>query len=195
MKFQKGHKFYPRSEQGNLSFREKMSGDKNPSKRPDVRANIGAKRKGNNGRLGMIHSEETKRKISESHRGKKKPWAGKSISLEGRRIISEKSKGSNNWNWKGGISPLYMKIRNLFEYRQWRSDCFKRDNYTCQICGVRGGYLEVDHYLKMRSTIVKEYNINSVEDALACAELWDINNGRTLCRPCHDGTKHGRPRI
>ena len=97
-----------------------------------------------------------------------------------------------NNNWKGGISPLYTKIRNLYEYKTWRLDIFKRDNYICQLCGVKGGYLEVDHYPKMRSEIMKEYNIKSVEDALACSELWNTNNGRTLCRFCHNKTKHGR---
>jgi 5-methylcytosine-specific restriction endonuclease McrA len=137
--------------------------------------------------------EETKKKISLAHKGKKKPWAGKFITEEGRRKISEKRRGEKNNNWKGGISPLYAKIRNLYEYRVWRCDIFKRDNYTCQFCRIKGGYLEVDHYPKMRSEIIKEYNIKSVEDALACSELWDVNNGRTLCRICHNKTKYGRP--
>jgi len=100
---------------------------------------------------------------------------------------------TNNINWKGGISPLYTKIRNLYEYRIWRSAILKRDNYTCQICGVRGGYLEADHYPKMRSEIIKQYDIKSVKDALAYDELWNINNGRTLYRPCHNKTKYERP--
>jgi hypothetical protein len=31
------------------------------------------------------------------------------------------------------------------------------------------------------------------QEALLCPELWDINNGLTLCVPCHDRTKKGRP--
>ena len=191
-KFEIGHEYYPLSKEGLLAKRGRMSGEKNPAKRPEVRAKIGLKTRGNKGRLGLPHLEETRNKISETHRGKKKPWAGKFLTEDGRRRISESSKGEKNNFWKGGISSLYAKIRNLSEYSQWRSDIFKRDKFTCQICGVKGGYLEVDHYPKMRSEIMKEYNIKSVEDALICTELWSRNNGRTLCRPCHDKTKYGR---
>jgi len=27
----------------------------------------------------------------------------------------------------------------------WREKVFKRDNYTCQVCGKKGGYLIADH--------------------------------------------------
>lgn len=30
-----------------------------------------------------------------------------------------------------------------------------------------------------------KYNIKSYEQALNCEELWNINNGRTLCKKCH----------
>ena len=31
-------------------------------------------------------------------------------------------------------------------------------------------------------------HIKSVDDARKCDELWDTNNGRTLCRDCHRKT-------
>ena len=63
------------------------------------------------------------------------------------------------------------------------------------MCFIKGSYLEADHHPKMFSIILEEYNIRSIEDALACEELWNINNGRTLCGMCHRGTKKGRPKI
>jgi len=40
---------------------------------------------------------------------------------------------------------------------------------------------------------VKIILINSLEEALNCEELWNVNNGRTLCRKCHNKTKtYGR---
>lgn len=88
--------------------------------------------------------------------------------------------------WKGGIAKINNIIRSCFEYRQWRSDIFHKNNFTCQICFVRGGtYLNADHYPKMFSEIIESNEIKSLEDALNCQELWDINNGRTLCKSCH----------
>lgn len=104
------------------------------------------------------------------------------------RVLS----GENSSQWKGGITPLTMQIRQCFKYRQWRSDIFTRDFFTCVLCGKSGGWVEADHHPKMFSTIFQENSIKSLEDALNCEEFWNINNGRTLCKPCHDKTKYGR---
>lgn len=94
--------------------------------------------------------------------------------------------------WKGGITELADRIRDCFKYRQWRSDIFTRDNFTCQDCGIRNRkglgktiILEV-HHIKEFNKIIKENNIKTLEDALLCEELWNINNGRTLCKECHN---------
>lgn len=96
-------------------------------------------------------------------------------------------KGDRAPNWKGGITSLNIGIRSLFEYRQWRSDIFTRDNYICNFCGIRGGKLHVDH-IKPFSLILQENKIKNIRDALICEELWDTNNGRTLCFKCHKKT-------
>lgn len=125
----------------------------------------GSFRKGHLTNVGRKKSEETKRKIGNAQMGEK------------------------NHGWKGGITSVRGQIRQCYEYRQWRSDVFTRDNYTCMSCGVRGGRLEADHYPKLFYQIISEYNIKSLNDALACEELWNINNGRTLCVNCHNITK------
>ena len=33
--------------------------------------------------------------------------------------------------------------------------------------------------------VFDEYKIESVEEAINCNELWNLNNGRTLCNDCH----------
>ena len=135
-------------------------------------------------RVGYRHSEETKRKISVANKGKKR----KPLSKETRLKISESHKGEKSSLWKGGCSLLYpikRVIRKLFKYRLWRSDVFKRDNYTCQICGARGEYLEAHHRFKRFIDIIKEYNIQTLDEAINCEELWDIDNGMTLCTKCH----------
>lgn len=60
------------------------------------------------------------------------------------------------------------------EMAVWRKSVFERDGYTCQMCGVKGGYLEADH----------------IKPFAYFPELrTELTNGRTLCRPCHDTTK------
>ena len=36
---------------------------------------------------------------------------------------------------------------------------------------------------------MRDNNIKTLEEAIRCPELWDINNGRTLCNTCHNKTK------
>jgi 5-methylcytosine-specific restriction endonuclease McrA len=80
-------------------------------------------------------------------------------------------KGSRSSNWRGGITPKNLKIRNSLKYKLWRDKCFKRDKYTCQNCGWRGKGLQVDH-IRPFSKFPKSRFI--------------IKNGRTLCKYCHN---------
>lgn len=85
------------------------------------------------------------------------------------------TKGDNNGNWKGGISPVNAAIRGSMEYNAWRRSILKRDDFTCVLCGKRGVELNVDH-------------IKSFADFTSLR--FDINNGRTLCVPCHKNTEN-----
>jgi len=80
------------------------------------------------------------------------------------------------------------KLRSLLRrcsiYNRWRNKVFARDNYTCRVCGIRGGKLHADH-IRPFIIIMFENNVNTYEDAVKCKKLWNIRNGRTLCKPCH----------
>lgn len=82
-------------------------------------------------------------------------------------------RGQANANWKGGVTPLNQVIRTSLEYKLWREAVFVRDNYTCQICQIRGGDVHADHIKKFA---------DFPELRMA------IDNGRTLCVPCHRQT-------
>lgn len=65
-------------------------------------------------------------------------------------------------------------IRYSPEIEVWRKLVFERDNWTCQECKVRGNYLEAHH--------IKPF-------AYFPDLRFELSNGMTLCRPCHDKTK------
>jgi hypothetical protein len=93
-------------------------------------------------------SDEHKRNIGLANKGKKKPLGfgkGKVITEETRRKLSETHKGENSYLWKGGISGENKLIRKGIEFRLWREAVFARDNYTCQKYRLRGGRLHPHH--------------------------------------------------
>jgi len=133
--------------------------------------------------LGRKLSEEIKAKVKKNNA---RHWLGKK-----RENVSRE----NHHSWKANKTSSEVKrlIRHSFEYRQWRSDIFKRDNFTCVLCFRQkevSGKLEADHYPKFFADILVEYNIQDIDTAVNCEELWNINNGRTLCKDCHEKTSN-----
>jgi len=145
-----------------------------------------SKQKIGNASRGRKASNEAKKKMSEAHKGNKSNL-GKKLSEETKLKMSKARKnriGDKAPCWKGGITSLNGQIWNSFEYRQWRSDIFTRDNFTCQKCGQIGKQLNA-HHIKSFSSIIQFYEITTLEEALGCEELWNINNGIALCEECH----------
>jgi len=72
-----------------------------------------------------------------------KPSVGRLSGKEFRKQFCEALEGATN-----DISPF---IKGPYvrppanEWRELRSEVFKRDDYTCTYCGERGGKLECDH--------------------------------------------------
>lgn len=159
--------FYKRTEKHFAQLKEARK--KNPFKPPSY--------------LGKHHSEETKKKIGDASRKRivstetRKKMSLKSKgrimpprTLEYRKHKSESQKGEKSNNWKGGITPINKQIRQSLEYKLWRTAVYERDNYTCIWCGQVGGTLNADH--------IQEFYLHP--------ELrFAIDNGRTLCVPCH----------
>jgi hypothetical protein len=135
-------------------------------------------------------SDETKKKMSLSHKGVPKPPR----SEEHKRKLSEAGKFPKPWLrgekshfWKDGRTDLVKLIKVSTYYKHWREQIFKRDNYTCVICGAKRNLHP--HHLIPLSEILTKYNIKTIEDAYNCAFLWDINNGITHCHDCHKKTE------
>lgn len=91
----------------------------------------------------------------------------------------------------GRKSSLTSILKRTKQYKDWRTAVFKRDKYTCQECGKKSGggkavLLQADH-IKPKAILIRECG-HSIDICLTYKPLWDIKNGRTLCRECHKKT-------
>ena len=114
-------------------------------------------------RKGILFTPKHRENLRKSHIGKK-------LSEEQRKKISEANKGSNHWNWQGGKTSVNARIRHSPEMKEWRTQVFIRDKYTCCRCKKIGGRLNADH-------IKPFYRFPELR--------FEISNGRTLCLKCH----------
>ncbi len=89
------------------------------------------------------------------------------------KIKLSQRKGPLSGNWKGGSTPKNTLIRQSSQYKEWREKVFKRDNYTCQLCGKRGCKIQADHIAPF---------------SLYPELRFSLDNGRTLCVDCHKKT-------
>lgn len=130
-------------------------------------------------------TEEDRKRMSRQRKGKA-TTLGKRWTYD-RYMEKPWLRGSRNPSWKGGVTPLQYKIRNCEFYARWRKAVFERDDYTCVVCGQRGGRLNADHIIPF-SRLLRLHSIETVKQAAACSEMWDMSNGRTLCLSCHKKT-------
>jgi hypothetical protein len=174
-----------------------------------TKKNISKGLKGKKNALGAKKSEEVKMNISNKLKGRKKSKEhirkivearkrGKGYKMSEKSIekMRKKLRGEKHWNWKGGMSNLISRIRATQKYRDWRTSVFKRDNFICQNCGDSiGGNLEA-HHIDSFTDILDKNNIKTVNKALKCKEVWNVDNGQTLCKDCHKLTdSYGKNKI
>ena len=96
-----------------------------------------------------------------------------------------------------GISSIYEGIRKLSEAKKWQLNVHKRNWYTCRKCNVHSKKL-VAHHIKAFKILVDEFlkfynQFSWIDDreilirlAITYVPFWDVENGGTLCRGCHD---------
>jgi hypothetical protein len=131
---------------------------------------------------GRNHSEESKSRMAgvirlNLHR------VGQKHTPETLEKISKLSRertprGAAHYAYRGGARTRNLSLRRQPEYFIWRKAVFARDGYRCRDCGDdRGSNLRAHH-----EKPVADY-----------PELaYDVDNGTTLCHPCHE-LRHFKP--
>lgn len=85
--------------------------------------------------------------------------------------------GENNFNWRGGYDPYYGP-----NWRQQRRNARRRDNYTCQRCGIDENKLKKQldvHHIRPFRLFKKDYKRAN-----------RLSNLVSLCPVCHLVTEH-----
>lgn len=84
-------------------------------------------------------------------------------------------KGADTPNWKGGITPDRQKVHGSPEWKSAIKIVWKRDNATCQRCGLRHG----------KKRIFGQFDIHHIKD-FSHVELRCVpSNLVLLCEKCH----------
>jgi hypothetical protein len=167
----------PMSEESNL---KKSLALKGRVFTPIWKAKISAARIGKpSNRKGMSATEQQKQKQSEKMSGRKHTEEHNAL------IRQNTPKGEDSPHWKGGVTSLNWQIRYCWKMKAWRDAVFKRDNYCDWFSGVKGNGNLHAHHIVSFSSIMKRYDIQSLDDALKCDALWDVSNGITMIDSNH----------
>lgn len=134
---------------------------------------------------GSKMSVESRRKMSERAKARPSNRLGKRHTEETKARIAaitreRTPRGENHYAYSHGKFQRDLSLRRAPEYLAWRTAVFERDKYTCQnpSCGdSRGGNLRAHH----------------IKPIWSHPELaYDVDNGKTLCHPCHE-LEHFKP--
>lgn len=95
--------------------------------------------------------------------------------------------GAANSQWRGGVTPETKRVRDSAETANWRTAVFQRDDYRCQHCGIRAR-VGLGHSVTLHAHHIKPFHTHH--------DLrFDVDNGLTLCAPCHHTVHRNVSRI
>lgn len=97
-----------------------------------------------------------------------------------RRLLPKINSGPKHHCYDHSISEeeRLIRFKRPSQTKAWRADIYKRDRYTCQLCGFNSN--------------LRAHHLNGFNWAID--ERYDINNGITLCEECHNDfhSKYGK---
>lgn len=87
--------------------------------------------------------------------------------------ISATAQGISVSEWKTFTVADRRRAMSNSYYKEWRTNVFQRDMYTCRLCRKHSNTLQA-HHIRMVSKYPER--------------MYDVTNGITLCKTCHETT-------
>jgi len=141
--------------------------------------------------FGIKRSDETKEKLSISAKNREMShFLGKHHSLETREFLSKIRRDKYKER-----QTVNKQVRRYWKVSQWRKDVFERDEYVCHNCGMKNkkglgkSVTFHAHHIKELSTIIGDLNFY---ESISLDELYNLDNGITLCIDCHKEIHKGK---
>ena len=79
-------------------------------------------------------------------------------------------------SWRGGITPDRQALYSSLEWKECIKEVWKRDNATCQRCGL-------DHRIKGKGE--RKFHIHHINSFSIKEDRAKVSNLVLLCHPCH----------
>lgn len=118
--------------------------------------------------------------VNKTHKNHK--YCSRSCFLKSHKISMM---GSYNPSWQGGKS-YYKRCYRGIDWEEQRQQCYKRDNYTCQICGVKC-VSRRDLSDNNGNRLIQCHHINEYKTD----KNNNLDNLVTLCASCHKKLHEG----
>lgn len=111
------------------------------------------------------------------------------------KSLSISKKGPDNPLYKNGSLPFRKSIKRNRHYKNWYKAVYRRDEFTCQKCGSKKDLHahHIIHFASLLDEFLSTHHKLSVIDnkdellelAFKHPPFWDVSNGKTLCKECH----------
>ncbi|MCX7135699.1 MAG: HNH endonuclease [Proteobacteria bacterium] len=90
--------------------------------------------------------------------------------------------GDKNPNWRGGLTDVNRRLRQSWQYREWRDNALRLRGCKCQDCGVAEG-----HMCECCGVKIKLHVHHVLSFAKFPESRFDPANSEVLCPKCHYG--------
>ncbi len=116
------------------------------------------------------------KRISRSERLTGKPKSPDHI--EKMREAGRKLVGENNPNWRGGVTPEYIRKRSTKAFLNWKQAVRDTAGWQCEKCGIKHGKQPDGRLIYLHTHHIKP--LHKFPEL-----MYEPDNGLCLCPKCH----------